>query len=196
MTELLTKQQRWDQRYQQKEINLQSPAYVLLSNQYLLANQGAALDLACGLGANAIFLAEKGYQVSAIDYSETALQKLSEHAMQNQLSIETCCADLETITFDNATYDVIVASYYLQRELFPGLVAALKPGGLLFYQTFSGECIDGAGPENPAYRLQEGELMSLCKKCSVLFYREDSGNCQGPSCFNGEAMIVARKDNE
>jgi len=194
MQEKAGKQQRWNQRYSDKVISEKPPAYVLSCNQYLLTNKGTALDLACGLGVNALFLAKTGYQVTAIDYAAAALKKLSDYASENDLSIKTQCVDLELAKLENNSYDVVVVSYYLQRNLFHEIFKSLKPGGLLFYQTFSGDCIEGNGPENPVFRLQQGELLSLCAEHSILYYREDGGCCTGQDCFNGEAMIVAKRE--
>jgi len=194
MSEQSEKQQRWNQRYSDKVISEKPPAYVLSCNRHLLMDNGEALDLACGLGANAIFLAKCGYQVTAIDYAEIALKKLSDYASDYELPIETQCTDLAAAKLENNFYEVVVVSYYLERELFSKIFKSLKPGGLLFYQTFSGDCVDGNGPENPAFRLQQGELLSLCAEHSILYYREDSGCCIGQDCFNGEAMIVVKSE--
>ena len=194
MTEKSEKQQRWNQRYQEKTISEKPPAYVLSCNQNFLTKKGMALDLACGLGANALFLANNGYQVTAIDYADEALKQLSGYAQDHGLSIKTQNIDLEKLSLDIGFYDVVVVSYYLQRDLFPFIFNSLKPGGILFYQTYSGQCIDGNGPENPAFRLRQGELLSLCAEHSILYYREDGDCCIGQDCFNGEAMIVAKRE--
>lgn len=188
------KQQRWNQRYQEKQVEGQLPAAVLTQNQALLPGKGRALDLACGLGGNAIFLAKHGYQVTALDYSGIALEKLALFSQQNNLSIEARLLDLETQSVKSAQYDVVVVSYYLQRDLFPKIFDLLKTGGLLFYQTFGVASANASGPQNPAFRLSKGELLSLCINQSLLFYREDQGCCTGENCFNNDAMIVVRKD--
>jgi len=194
MSAVTTKQQRWNRRYKEKLQTEQTPAFVLQSNQSLLSGNGKALDLACGLGGNAIFLAQHGYQVTALDYSEVALNKLSACAAGNNLSIETCLSDLENDEFISQSFDVIVASYYLQRDLFPKIFSALKPGGLLFYQTFSGSPVKDTGPQNILFRLRRGELLSMCSNHTILFYREDPGECSGSDCMCGESMIIVRRD--
>ncbi|MDH5424351.1 MAG: methyltransferase domain-containing protein [Gammaproteobacteria bacterium] len=190
----VNKQQSWNQRYQQKQVDEQLPAPVLTLNQKLLPAKGSVLDLACGLGGNAIFLAKLGYEVSALDYSAIALEKLALYAQQNRLSIKPRLLDLQSQSLEPAQYDVVVVSYYLQRDLFPVIFDQLKTGGLLFYQTFGVAADNASGPKNPAFRLSKGELLSLCTNHSVLFYREDQGCCIGDECFNNDAMIVVRKN--
>jgi len=198
MSEQSTKQQRWNQRYQEKATSETSPASILnLCSQYLNTQkkpQPKALDLACGLGGNAICLAELGCQVTAVDYSDVALSQLTKRAETEKLPIETVLCDLETVgAEDFHGFDLVVVSYYLQRDLFAKIFSFLKPGGLLFYQTFSGEQVDDMGPQNPDFRLKQGELLSLCQQYSVLFYREDSADCATEGCYRGEAMIVVKK---
>lgn len=193
MTGSNDKQQRWNQKYRDKEFSVAKPVFVLEANQQLLVGGGLALDVASGFGSNAVFLAKKNYHVDAIDYSAVATEKLATYSTENNLPVNAQCADLETFPdLGINRYDVIVGSYYLQRSLFSELFKALKPGGLLFYQTFSGKPENG-GPENPAFRLQQGELLTLCREHSILFYREDNGRCLGASCFNDEAMVVVSK---
>lgn len=187
------RQQKWNQRYKDKLVCDQLPASVLELNKSLLVTKGEALDLACGLGGNAVFLAEQGYQVTALDYSDVALEKLALFANQKNLSIKTSLLDLETQSISSDKFDVVVVSYYLQRELFPELFRILKQGGLLFYQTFSVATETDSGPRNASFRLEKGELLSLCENYSLLYYREDQGCCSGVDCFNNDAMIVVRK---
>jgi len=198
MSEQSAKQQRWNQRYQEKTASEVSPATILkLCRQYLNPQkkpQPKALDLACGLGGNAVYLAEQGYQATAVDYSDVALTQLANRAETAKLSIDTVLCDLENVDADDFNdFDLVVVSYYLQRDLFEKIFSFLKPGGLLFYQTFSGGQVDDMGPQNPDFRLKQGELLSLCQQHTVLFYREDSADCTTEGCHRGEAMIVVKK---
>ncbi|MDH5516524.1 MAG: methyltransferase domain-containing protein [Gammaproteobacteria bacterium] len=194
MTLLANKQQNWNQRYQLKAITEPEAAYVLTANSHLLADKGRALDLACGLGANAIFLARKGYQVTAVDYSAVALEKLDRFAESENLSINSRLIDLENFEGALGNYDLIVVSYYLQRELFPLILSAINSGGMLFYQTFSGIADNMSGPKNAAFRLKRSELLALSSGHEILYYREDPDNCIGDDCFKGEVMIVVKRD--
>ena len=94
---------------------------------------GAALDLACGSGRHARYLAELGLQVEAVDRDAAALAQL-----EGVPRVTTRCADLEAGAWPYAgcTFDAIVVTNYLHRPLFPLLAAALAPGGVLIYETF------------------------------------------------------------
>ncbi|MCK5918652.1 MAG: hypothetical protein KAG34_09510, partial [Cocleimonas sp.] len=101
--------------------------------------------------------------------------------------------DSETESLQVAHYDVIVVSYFLQRNLFSAIINALKTGGLLFYQTWSQQSIDTSGPSNPDFRLQQGELLALCADLRVVNYREEGGLGDIQQGNRNEAWIIAEK---
>ena len=82
---------------------------------------------------------------------------------------------------------------FLDRALIPHIVAALRPGGLVFYQTFTRSRVSDAGPGNPEFRLAENELLSLFAGLQLLVYREEARVGDLGQGFRDEAMIVARK---
>ncbi|AMK76806.1 MULTISPECIES: class I SAM-dependent methyltransferase [Methylomonas] len=168
MTDL---QDKWDTVYRSASAPA-SPAEVLSKHRYLLPKQGKALDLACGLGGNAILLAESGLTVEAWDISSVGLGILQQQATEKSLSITTqqCHINAETLT--KQTYDVIVICRFLDRTLCNAIMAALKPGGLLFYQTFTRNKLDQQGPSNPDYLLASNELLRLFSPLNVVFYQE------------------------
>ena len=186
-------QQKWNNRYQQTTAETQQAAFVMRNNLHLLPRDGVALDLACGLGANALLMARHGLTVEAWDLSTVALQKLQALAEQQSLTLTTQCRDVEQQPPENNRFDVVTVSYFLHRESFNEIIKALKPGGLLFYQTFSGPQRNGKGPANPAFRLQGGELLNLCEHMQVLYYREDDGYADSGGEFCDQAMIVAAR---
>ncbi len=167
-----TTAQKWDEKYQ--DANLQSvanPCYALKQHSQLLPFNGRALELACGLGGNARFLAQCGLKTQAWDISDTALTVLNNWASLNQLPIEPLITDLEQMLLPYQQFDVIVVSRYLDRALFKQLDSALKPNGLLIYQTFLGPVQDNA-PRNPDFYLQSGELSQAWPKLETLVYGE------------------------
>lgn len=184
-------QEKWDAVYR-NTIGPAAPAELLVQHKYLLPKSGKALDLACGLGANARFLAEHNLDVDAWDISAVALQRLKQHALDSRLSINVRQLNIVTETLAKQTYDVIVICRFLDRALCNAIMAALKPGGLLFYQTFTRNKLDQQGPSNPDYLLERNELLRLFSPLNVVFYQElatvgdlQFGN-RNEACFIGQ----------
>lgn len=184
-------QHKWDNIYQQKtdqQITPQ-PVHVLSEYSYLLPETGDSLDLACGRGGNALFLAEKGFNSHAWDISRVVLEQVSNQAKHQQLSVSTQCIDIESAQLPTTCFDVIVVSYFLNRSICEQIADMLKSGGLLFYQTFT---IDnqGQGPSNPDYLLERNELLGLFKQLQIIAYREDGIQQQIQSTLPGQACLV------
>jgi len=139
------------------------PSSWLIENADILPRGGSALDLACGRGRHALLLASAGYSVTAIDNDAVAMTALREDATALNLPLTTSQLDLETGAVDLGThaYDLILVIHYLHRPLFPAIVRALKPGGLLLYETFTVDQAAHGHPRNPEFLLQHGELASL-----------------------------------
>ncbi|MCG7867159.1 MAG: methyltransferase domain-containing protein [Candidatus Thiodiazotropha taylori] len=184
---------KWDQRYADAE-KVARPAEVLLSNAHLLPEQGSALDLACGLGGNALFLAQRGFTVEAWDLSSVAIQRLAQGAGQLKLNnLHARVRDVESQPPQTEQFDVIVVSYFLERSLIPTLIQALKPGGLVFYQTFTRQAVSLEGPQNPAFRLADQELLQLFSQLQVRVYREEGRLGDLSLGSRDVAMLVAQK---
>jgi len=165
-------QKKWDEKYQSASLNTPAiPCYALKEHSKLLPFQGRALDLACGLGGNARFLAQCGLKVDAWDISDNALTILNNWASLNHLPITPLITDLEQMILPYQQFDVIVVSRYLDRSLFAALSDALKPNGLLFYQTFLGPVQENA-PRNPDFYVKTGELSQAWPKLETLVYGE------------------------
>ncbi len=188
--------EKWEQRYQDKVSVLPEPARVLSENLHLLPTHGDALDLACGRGGNALCLAKQGLDVTAFDIAETALKQLQQEVTAQGLSIKTICEDVTESLLNPDSFDVIVVSHFLQRDLFEHLKAAVKPGGLIFYQTFIADKPDNIGPSNPAYLLNNNELLKLFLDWYVCVYREEAKTGKLDKGFRNEAYIIAKKASE
>ena len=187
---------KWNKVYTEKEIpdHVEAKAAnVLQDHADLLPTSGLALDLACGLGGNAIFLAQQGLETHAWDISQAAIEKLLSYCNGNIISITAEVRDIEAHPPEKNTFDVICVSYYLERSLTNDIIAALKPNGLLFYQTFIEEKVSDSGPSNPKYRLQPNELSALFSPLHVLLYQEYGivGNVK--KGLRDVAMLVAQK---
>ena len=166
--------EKWNARYAAAPVKPGDAAWVLREYAHLLPRQGQALDLACGLGANALLLAEHGLQVAAWDSASVAIEHLRLEAVARGLGLAAAVRDVLAEPPAPASLDVIVVAHFLERSLFPALFAALRPGGLLFYQTFTTQRVDGLDtPSNPAFLLAPNELLQLCQPLRILAYRED-----------------------
>ncbi|MEH6825997.1 MAG: class I SAM-dependent methyltransferase [Motiliproteus sp.] len=185
-------QAKWNQRYQNTQTP-NAPARVLIDNRHLLPQQGDALELACGLGGNALELARAGLRTQAWDISDVAIAKLQHLARQQQLPLQACCIDLKPQSLAVASFDLICVTGYLDRALCPAISAALRPGGLLFYQTFSGAKHGTSGPSNPDFVLQQGELLRLFCRLTPLVYREPLHDQDPDSNRPEQAYLVARR---
>jgi 2-polyprenyl-3-methyl-5-hydroxy-6-metoxy-1,4-benzoquinol methylase len=153
--------ERWDRKYAAGEGPAHfEPRELLTNNRYRLTG-GRALDVACGFGGNALYLASLGYEVDALDVSGVGLAQAQAEAARRGLQINFVQTDLTQWSVPTAHYDLIVVFFYLNRELMPKLAAGLRPGGL-FLQCGRNAHYLATHPEfNLAFLLEPGELYRL-----------------------------------
>lgn len=187
--------EKWNLRYQQATDEAAAPARILTENRHLLPTGGTALDLACGLGANALLFAESGLESHAWDVSDVAIGQVRDAARRRGLTVHTQVRDVVAEPPAAETFDVIAVSFFLERLLAPALIAALRPAGLLFYQTYTRTRVDDSGPRNEAYRLMDNELLQLFSALQVLVYREEGRSGDLSRGWRNQAMLVGRKVN-
>ncbi|AEM49265.1 Methyltransferase type 12 [Acidithiobacillus ferrivorans SS3] len=166
----------WDACYAQVGAVEPEPLPFLAAHADWLPAGGRALDLACGRGGNALFLARRGLETEAWDYAESAVAGLRERAVGLPLQVQ--CRDVIAQPPAPESFAVIVVAHFLHRPLFPALAAALRPGGLLFYATWAG-AYAGRGPQNMAYRLDLGELAGAFPGLILLELQEDVDRAAG-----------------
>jgi SAM-dependent methyltransferase len=118
------------------------------------------LDVAAGRGRHARWLAARGHAVDAVDRDSEALG-----TMAGLAGITPYCTDIEagSWSFDNGAYGGVVVANYLHRPLFPDLLAALGPRGVLIYETFAVGNERYGRPSNPAFLLRPGELLDAVR---------------------------------
>lgn len=181
----------WNCRWREKAGEPLTVDSWLLAIAALLPDSGRALDLACGRGRHALFLAERGLTVTALDSSAEALDQLHNEATRRALTIETRQVDLEiNPQLPTACFDVVLLFFYLQRSLLSHLREAVCPGGLAVLRTFSSAGPFPGGPENPDFVLRPGELLETFAGWEIL--RNEEG--LEPSSKGGSlAGIVARR---
>jgi tellurite methyltransferase len=165
----------WDERYSNRRESERGPAGFLVRHVDLLPGRGRALDVAMGTGRNALYLASLGYEVTGIDISPLAVERCRRAAEERGLRIEAICANLESYPLLRETYSLVLNLYYLQRELCPRLVEALRPGGVLVFETFTLQQRQfDWGPREDGFLLRPGELRELFPELEVLAYREET----------------------
>ena len=146
-----------------------------------------AIDLACGAGRNAVYLAEKGWDVTACDVSLEGLRTAQALARKRGVSLRLFCQDLETAQLPVEHFDLVVCFFYLQRELFPQIKAAIRPGGFVVYKTYTTDQLRFPGrPRHPLHMLRPQELLAAFQDFRVLVYQETLED-------RGVAQLIAQK---
>ena len=179
--------QRWDQRYREGSYRARTHPTVLLEEWRPKLPRGRALDLACGAGRNALYLAAEGYEVDAVDISPFALEQAKTKARDLGLRINWIEADLDSFAPEDGYYDLIVVARYVNRLLMPRLKAALKAGGALVFEQHFRTDLQVDGPKDPNFRLAPGELKRQFSDLDLHYYRE--GLVRDP---DGRTMALAQ----
>ena len=184
---------RWDMQHESTHGSAEPSSFLaeIFAAEAWPMPRGRALDLACGKGRNACFLAERGFDVVAIDISPVALEEGRRRAAEKNLAIAWHQSDLEQIQLNEAAYDLVVNFNYLQRSLFPQIKVALKPGGYVIFDTYLIDQPAIGHPKNPAYLLEHNELLNSFRDFRVLYYREGRFGERGERAFR--AGIFAQK---
>lgn len=182
-------------RLAQQIVRADPPPAQFLARQLHRLPRGKVLDVASGTGRHALFLASLGYQVEAIDRDEQALAQLSAVAGIRHLSgIRSRLLDLEQSPprephLGHAAYDAVLVFFYLNRPLFPSLIDALKPGGILLYETFTVDNhLRHRHPKRREFCLAPCELLRLTPSLHILHY--DEGLHEGTS--GSESVYTAQ----
>jgi tellurite methyltransferase len=169
--------QRWDTIYKECE-GEPPPAPDPLMFQYTppaKAGTSRALDLAGGFGQNGMWLSSQGYSVDVIDISRVALQRGQEESNARRLRhMNFYQADLDEITLQPDTFDLICVFRYLRRDLFPQIRAAVRPGGRVIYETFNIRHLSTMPDFNPEYLLRPGELAGYFADWKLLYKSDQS----------------------
>ena len=161
----------------------------ILVENIALANKGMALDIACGMGRNTHYLADHGFTVDAVDLSDYALEQVRDADNINKID-----TDLDSYKLKENTYNLIVKINYLNRNMFEGIIKALKKDGVFIYETFV-KTPTGKGyhnPTNPDFHLDLDELPKAFSELDIISYQEkDAINLRGEKVR--VASFVARK---
>jgi tellurite methyltransferase len=182
--------EKWDRRYAEGSYQARTHPTRLLVEWLPRIDkpEGAcALDLACGAGRNALYLAAQGYRVDAMDISGVALARGAARAAEMGVQVDWIETDLDDVSLTPDRYDLVVVARYVHRGLTEDLVAALRDGGHLLYEQHLQTDRDVGGPRNPEFRLRPNELLEMFRPLRVLYYRE--GVMKDP---DGPTMALAQ----
>lgn len=179
----------WEKLYGTGERGKEDAATTLLVETLATLAPGSAIDLASGAGRNALYMAERGWTVTAIDGSESAIQLLKQRATARSLKVQTTVGDLKAPNFamPSDAFDLVLIAYYLQRDLFLKAKAAVRPGGLVIAIAH----IPVTGEPWTEKRAAPGELKAFFNEWEILWTYE--GVSRDPAHKQPVAEIVARR---
>ncbi len=154
--------EKWNARYSGAvPAAANAPVPFLAANVHRLGS-GKALVLAAGRGRNAVFLAERGFEVTALDVSDVGLRQCENLAEFRGVEVSTVCADLDDYDLGTEQFDLITMIYYYEAPLFSSIREALRPGGHFLFQTFSARhaTVGTFGPKSPNYLAVISDIQS------------------------------------
>lgn len=152
--------ERWDRKYQEAGAGTGAPSAALVELARWLPARGRALDVAGGAGANAVWLSQRGLDVTIVDVSEVGLELAQAHARRAGVGLATVQADLEVEPLPAGAWALVLCCCYLQRELIPRLAAALEPGGRLLWIHPTVTNLERHASPGLRFLLQPGEAAS------------------------------------
>lgn len=175
-----TERKSWNQRYGRGQHLERDPnSFLLQAYRDFIAAQfpspGTAVDVAGGTGRHSIWLAQRGWDVTLVDISDVGVKLALQDAAASGVKIRAIAADVLPYDFGREHFDVTLVFYFLERSLFPALTAALKPGGLIIYKTYTREHTKFRGCSHPMYFLEPGELRQAFSGFEILHYAEKQG---------------------
>lgn len=172
--------EKWDERFRAGAYADREHPTALLAELEPSLPRGRALDVACGAGRNALFLAATGRDVDAVDISTVGLERAAHAAAARGLTLNLYAADLEAdphAALPPGPYALIVLVRYVHRGILEPLLARLESGGMLLCEQHVDSDADVVGPSNPAFRMRSNELLRQAlaaggSEFRVRFYRE------------------------
>jgi SAM-dependent methyltransferase len=187
-------QAHWDLKYEQglPSLTEPDPFFIFAYRQFVepsFPNAGAALDLACGLGRHALWLASRNWRVCGVDLSEVAIKKLNHAALELNVSLDLFVGDASEYKFESARFDLILLFYLADRNLFPKVISALKPGGLLICKLSLRWDTDAKLTAAATDALNRNELPLLVPDLHVLYHEERQVRDRGVVEFTGRKAV-------
>lgn len=185
----------WDERFRTGEYPTDPEPSPVLRGYLASFPDGRALDVATGTGRNAVYLAEHGYAVDALDQSREGLRIARENAAARGVEANWVQADATAFDYPESTYDVVTVSFFRALDRLGDLKAALAPDGVLFYQHHLRAAPPAeAGPSTDRYRFRPNELLHACLDLTVLHYEETTAYTD-EGRRSATATVVARNSH-
>ncbi|HKE31715.1 MAG TPA: class I SAM-dependent methyltransferase [Candidatus Angelobacter sp.] len=186
----------WNRKYSEgSHASLEPDSFLISAYSEFIGGSisGSALDLAGGVGRHTLWLAERGWKVTLVDVSEVGIDRARKNLAKRRDKLPLSNVDFKILNLEKVSnlgheqYDLILVFFYLQRELFPALISALKPDGFLIYKTYTTDQQRfPGGPSHPMHLLQPNELLRAFAALRILYYHETIRE-------KGLAELVARK---
>src|SRR2546421_9682776 len=161
----------WEHRHRGHDVG-GAPELFVQEVLPLLPRRALALDVAAGRGRHSIAFAARGLSVVAVDYSQEAMRALVQAVHRQCLPIWPVVADLDNFSVKPSAFDLIANVNYLDRQLFPRFIEALRPGGMILVDTFLIDQAEIGHPRNPDFLLNHHELRELVADLEIVRYRE------------------------
>jgi len=180
----------WNERHRGKSAGDAEPFF---AEMLARMPKRLALDVAAGRGRHSIPLARAGTRVVAVDIADEAMRALKAVVDTESLGIFPVIANLDNFCFRTGCFDAVVNINFLDRALFPKLIDALKPGGVLLSDTFLIDQAKTGHPRDPRFLLKHGELRELMNGLDVDVYREGLVTYRdGSTAWRASALGVKR----
>lgn len=150
--------EKWNRRYLEGAYEERVGPSAILEDWIERIAVGNALDVACGAGRNALYLAARGFAVDAVDISDEAIRRARTSAQKSGLRVNWLVHDLDQPLALDSMYQLILVIRYVNLPLVLRLAARLSPGGFLICEQHLETDEDVIGPTNPAFRIGRGAL--------------------------------------
>jgi 2-polyprenyl-3-methyl-5-hydroxy-6-metoxy-1,4-benzoquinol methylase len=187
--------EKWDKKYIDKAQLLKqrypSKNLVLFTNE---CKGVKALDIGCGAGRNALYLAKNGFEVDALDIAKVALDKLNEYAKEDKTDklIHTLHVDIDDVSLHVESYDLVVMANFLDRDMIQKAKVALKKDGIFFVETYMKDDINEKENSKDKNLLKANELKEIFADYEILFYDEFENESHEIYVMKKQ-VVVARK---
>lgn len=189
-------QLKWDSRYAEADFVEGRTVTACVLEWLDQAPKGRALDIACGSGRNAIHLAQRGFEVDAIDISAVGLAHARAAAERVGVAVNWIVHDLDAGLPVSVPYQLILQLHYINTAVTQAAVRLLAPGGLLICQQHLRTDEAVGGPQSPQFRVAPGELRALAEGLEILHLEERVEERPGGVRMALATLVARRKTGD